>query len=203
MSWRLKIGRHWWHLSHTAAAWISAWFPAPLQNGCHSITAFPPPLLLQLSSSLCSLSLHTITQCCWWRMATRARRIGWCFWSFSLSSHLEPSVGSYVRYAAICASGLHVSCAIKRAFVSMIDECCRVAGGRHGARAAPDFTTVIAQHLWVMASHWNMSAGVENCCQFRKIYACCCETRRTVSASAQREKLPERERWGRVSIFLH
>lgn len=104
--WRLMTGSHWWHWSLTAAAWISACFQAALQNGCHCL---PSPLLLQFPSSLHSLSLRTITQRCWWRTANTAGRGGPCFWSFSLSPHLQPSVGLNALHMAINASGLHVS----------------------------------------------------------------------------------------------
>lgn len=123
-------------------------------------TAFLPslPLLLQLSSSLCSLSLCTITQCCWWRTATRAGgRMGPCFWSFSFSSHLEPSVGSCIRYAAISASSLCVSCAIKRAFVS-IDEGCRVVGAliAHVQRQILQQWLHNISESWLLTETWQL-----------------------------------------------
>lgn len=128
--WRLMTGSHWWHWSLTAAAWISACFQAALQNGCLSL---PSPLLLQLPSSLCLACAPSLST------ADEGRRpeLGGfggreedvpCFWSFLLSPHLHPSVGSYTLQTAISASGLPASCAIKRAFVLMIDNRYHVVG---------------------------------------------------------------------------
>lgn len=50
------------------------------------------------------------------------------FWSFPPSPHPQPSVWSHALQTTISASGVHVSCAIKRSFVLMIDDWYRVAG---------------------------------------------------------------------------